>query len=76
MGTYRSLVAAGVSVLMVEQNLRAANALAEELYVMVAGCIIDKVKGELLMYDRELREKYLGVTSQGTDPRRSPRGVA
>jgi branched-chain amino acid transport system ATP-binding protein len=68
-GTYRSLVNSGVSVLMVEQNLRSATALAEDLYVMVAGCIVDKVKGELLMRDQALREKYLGVTSGRTDPR-------
>ena len=73
-GTYRSLIDAGVSVLMVEQNLRSANALSEELYVMVAGCIVDKVKGELLIHDRALREKYLGVTSRRTDPRRAGRG--
>ena len=62
--TYRSLVRTGVSVLMVEQNLRTATALADDLYVMVAGCIVDKVKGDLLLRDQTMREKYLGVKAK------------
>jgi hypothetical protein len=29
---------------------------------MVAGCIVDKVKGERLLHDQKIREQYLGVT--------------
>jgi branched-chain amino acid transport system ATP-binding protein len=61
--TYHSLVRSGVSILMVEQNLRTATALSDELYVMLSGRIVDKVKGELLLSNQTMREQYLGVTS-------------
>jgi branched-chain amino acid transport system ATP-binding protein len=71
---YHSLVKSGVSILMVEQNLRTATALSEELYVMISGQIVDKVKGELLLSNQAMREQYLGVKSdvdrKKDDPRR------
>ena len=60
--TLQSLVESGISILIVEQNLRTATSLAEDLYVMVAGCIVDEVKGERLLHDQKIREQYLGVT--------------
>lgn len=59
--TYQSLLASGVSILLVEQNLRTAASLAEDLYVMVAGQIVNKVNSEVFLKDKDLREKYLGV---------------
>ncbi len=59
--TYRSLIGSGISILIVEQNLRTATALTDELYIMIAGCIVDKVSGELLLHDQHAREQYLGV---------------
>jgi branched-chain amino acid transport system ATP-binding protein len=64
METYHSLVKSGVSILMVEQNLRTATALSQELYVMMSGRIVDKVKGELLLSNQAMREQYLGVKSK------------
>ena len=62
--TIQSLLETGISILLVEQNLRTATSLVDELYVMVAGSIVDKVNGQLLMHDQEAREKYLGVATQ------------
>lgn len=62
--TYRSLVESGMSILLVEQNLRTATSLADELYIMVSGRIVDKVKGELLLTDQNAREQYLGVRTK------------
>jgi branched-chain amino acid transport system ATP-binding protein len=59
--TYRSLIKSGISILIVEQNLRTATALTDELYIMIAGCIVDKVSGKLLLHDQHAREQYLGV---------------
>ena len=64
--TYRSLVSAGVSVLMVEQNLRTATALTSELLVMVGGRIVDQVSGDALLRDQTLRERYLGVKAKAS----------
>ncbi len=59
--TYRSLIKSGISILIVEQNLRTATALTDELYIMVGGCIVDRVSGELLLHDQHAREQFLGV---------------
>lgn len=59
--TYQSLLESGMSILLVEQNLRTAVSMADELYIMVAGCIVSHVKSEVFLHDRSAREKYLGV---------------
>jgi len=59
--TYHSLVKSGISILIVEQNLRTATSLTDDLYIMIAGCIVDKVKGDLLLHDQHAREQFLGV---------------
>lgn len=61
METYQSLLKSGMSILMVEQNLHTAVSIAEELYIMVAGRIVNKVNGLTLLHDQQAREKYLGV---------------
>ena len=62
--TVRALLETGMSILLVEQNLRTVTSLVDELYVMVSGKIVTKVNGQLLLRDQEAREKYLGVSTQ------------
>ena len=59
--TYHSLLEMGISILLVEQNLHTAASLVEDLYVMVAGKIVNKVNSTDFMKDKSMREKYLGV---------------
>lgn len=59
--TYQSLLASGVSILLVEQNLRTAASLSKELCVMVAGQIVSTVNSDDFLSDKAMREKYLGV---------------
>lgn len=59
--TYKSLLESGMSILLVEQNLRTAVSMADELYIMVAGQIVNHVKSEIFLHDKSAREKYLGV---------------
>ena len=55
------LVAEGVAILVVEQNLRAATEIAERQLVMVSGRIADDTTAERLRADPELQRRYLGV---------------
>ena len=60
--TFQSLAEMGMSILLVEQNLRTATALAQEdLYIMVSGTIVARINSETLLHDQAAREKYLGV---------------
>lgn len=60
----RKLVDTGMSILLVEQNLHFATALVPgDLHVMVAGQIVQKISGELLLRDRTVREQLLGVAA-------------
>jgi branched-chain amino acid transport system ATP-binding protein len=62
--TYQTLLKTGISILMVEQNLRTAVSLADDLYIMVAGQIVNKISGQTLLNDQHAREKYLGVKTK------------
>ncbi|MCT2584493.1 ABC transporter ATP-binding protein [Actinophytocola gossypii] len=57
------LVAEGVAVLVVEQNLRAAVRLANRQLVMVSGRIEAEFTGDELLDRPELQRRYLGVGS-------------
>jgi len=57
----RHLVNEGVSVLVVEQNLRAATEMAERQLVMVSGRIEIETTASALTSDPELQRRYLGV---------------
>jgi branched-chain amino acid transport system ATP-binding protein len=57
------LVAEGVAVLVIEQNLRAATAMAERQLVMVAGRIAAETTSAELVADPDLQRRYLGVGS-------------
>jgi branched-chain amino acid transport system ATP-binding protein len=53
--------ASGVSVLLVEQNLRKALAIAHHGYVIQTGRIVMEGKGEELLHDERIRKAYLGL---------------
>jgi branched-chain amino acid transport system ATP-binding protein len=57
------LVAEGTAVLVVEQKLRAATAMAERQLVMVSGRIQAETTSSELQADPELQRRYLGVGS-------------
>jgi branched-chain amino acid transport system ATP-binding protein len=63
------LVAEGVAVLVVEQNLRAATEMAERQLIMVAGRIELETSATELRNTPELQRRYLGVgaSTDGTD---------
>jgi branched-chain amino acid transport system ATP-binding protein len=53
--------AAGVSVLLVEQNLHKALAIAHYGYVIQTGRIVMEGKGQELLHDDRIRKAYLGL---------------
>jgi branched-chain amino acid transport system ATP-binding protein len=55
------LVAEGVAVLVVEQDIHAATSIAERQLVMVAGRIEAETTASELRANRELQRRYLGV---------------
>jgi len=67
------LVAEGTAVLVVEQKLRAATAMAERQLVMVSGRIQAETTATALLADPELQRRYLGVGS-AVDPGEHPTG--
>ena len=56
----RQLSEAGLSVLLVEQNARAALAISDYGYVMELGAVALEGPARQLMHDRRVEEKYLG----------------
>jgi branched-chain amino acid transport system ATP-binding protein len=67
--TCRTLVAEGVALLLIEQNLGMATALADRLLVLLRGEIaLETASGELLA-DLDAQRRYLGVepVAQGVD---------
>jgi branched-chain amino acid transport system ATP-binding protein len=60
--TCEGLVAEGVGLLLVEQNLGVATSLAERQLVMVAGSIQTETTGKALLADPAAQQRYLGVT--------------
>jgi branched-chain amino acid transport system ATP-binding protein len=59
--TCKSLEQEGVALLLIEQNLGVATALAERQLVMVAGSIAVETTAEKLRSDPESQRRYLGV---------------
>jgi branched-chain amino acid transport system ATP-binding protein len=59
--TCKTLQDEGVAVLLIEQNLGVATALAERQLVMVAGSIAVETTAERLQNDPESQRRYLGV---------------
>jgi branched-chain amino acid transport system ATP-binding protein len=59
--TIKDLAAAGMGLLVVEQNLGVATTLAERQLVMVAGAIASETTSEALLADPEAQKRFLGV---------------
>ena len=59
--TIKDLAAAGMGLLVVEQNLGVATTLAERQLVMVAGAIATETTAVALLADPEAQKRYLGV---------------
>jgi branched-chain amino acid transport system ATP-binding protein len=59
--TIKDLAAAGMGLLVVEQNLGVATTLAERLLVMVAGSIATETTASELLGDPEAQKRFLGV---------------
>ncbi len=59
--TCRALRAAGIAVLLVEQNLRVAEALADRVYVLVGGRTVYDAPAAEFLADEAIRIRYLGV---------------
>jgi branched-chain amino acid transport system ATP-binding protein len=59
--TFRRLASEGLAILVVEQNLAMATAMAERQLVMVAGRIAAETTAGELVADPDLQRRYLGV---------------
>jgi branched-chain amino acid transport system ATP-binding protein len=59
--TIKDLAAAGMGLLVVEQNLGVATTLADRQLVMVAGSIATETTAEALLKDPAAQRRYLGV---------------
>ena len=59
--TFRGLARDGLAILVVEQNLAVATAMAERQLVMVAGRIFAETTAAELVADPELQRRFLGV---------------
>jgi branched-chain amino acid transport system ATP-binding protein len=62
---FRTLAASGMSILLIEQNLRMATSVADELLIMNAGRITTRVQPGELERDTELQQQLLGVAAKG-----------
>jgi len=59
----RDLKREGLAVLLVEQNIRMAMALADDIYVMANGRIVHQAAPSDLAEDRSVLDRYLGVAA-------------
>jgi branched-chain amino acid transport system ATP-binding protein len=59
--TFQQLEREGLAILLIEQNLGVATALAERQLIMVAGTIAAETTATALSSDPELQRRYLGV---------------
>jgi len=55
------LLKAGIAILLVEQNIHVAEALAEQVYIMLGGATVYESEAHTFLEDAELRQKYLGI---------------
>jgi branched-chain amino acid transport system ATP-binding protein len=67
--TFRSLEEEGLAILMIEQNLGMATAIADRQLVMVSGSIAAETTAAALSSDMELQRRYLGVEPLAERPR-------
>ena len=59
--TCRTLQREGLAILLVEQNIHVAEALAERIYVILSGTTVHESPARAFLDDLALRQKYLGV---------------
>jgi len=57
-----TVIASGVSVLLVEQNIKTAFRLCSKVYIMEKGVVIHQSAPDEIKNDRETLHRYLGVT--------------
>lgn len=57
----RELRRANISILLVEQNIHVAEALAERIYILLSGRTVYESSAEAFLHNLELRQKYLGI---------------
>jgi branched-chain amino acid transport system ATP-binding protein len=55
------LLAAHIAILLVEQNIHVAEALAEQIYIILGGRTVYESEAHEFLGDSELRQKYLGI---------------
>jgi branched-chain amino acid transport system ATP-binding protein len=60
-GVFRSLEESGLAIILIEQNLSVATAIARRQLVMVAGRIFTETTAEELVNDPEAQRRFLGV---------------
>jgi branched-chain amino acid transport system ATP-binding protein len=60
--TLKTLIREGMHLLLIEQNLGVATAVADRQLVMVAGRIFTETTAQALQTDPELQQRFLGVT--------------
>jgi branched-chain amino acid transport system ATP-binding protein len=60
----------GLTILLVEQNVREAMTLASRFYVLEHGRVVREGRGDEFVEDRELREAYLGLSDRPTSTER------
>ena len=65
---FRALEQEGLAILLIEQNLGVATALAKRQLVMVAGQIFTETTAEVLATDPEAQRRFLGVEPLTADP--------
>jgi branched-chain amino acid transport system ATP-binding protein len=59
--TCRELLKAGMSILLVEQNIHVAESFSERIYILLGGRTVHESPTAAFMEDVALRHKYLGV---------------
>ncbi|MGZ3588883.1 MAG: ATP-binding cassette domain-containing protein, partial [Candidatus Limnocylindrales bacterium] len=59
--TCRTLLAEGVSLLLVEQNLGVATALADRILIMLTGEVVHETTAQALLADVAVQRRFLGV---------------
>ena len=57
----QELLKANISILLVEQNIHVAEALAERIYIILGGRIVHESEAHEFLEDTNLRQKYLGI---------------
>ena len=57
----QELLNENIAILLVEQNIHVAEALAKQIYIMLGGRTVYQSEAHAFLEDTELRQKYLGI---------------